>query len=476
MAIVDNYIRFAPGELKRKDQNRLIDFLTFFPTQEAVTTSYRLNPSTGRLWVPRGVLDKVPDYVRLKDRRSFPKLEKFEPDIELDYQSPDKDGKKFYGQMDCVEAMRELKQGSIHRQPGSGKTEIACYFIATVGTRSMVIVHTEDILAQWYDRARDLIPGMDVGLIRGQQFDFESQLVIATVQTMSRRLPELSREFWRMFGCTILDECHHGAARTFDNVISHSTSRYRFGFSASKTRADNMQNIIRYNFGPMIHDQKFAAPIPVTVEKINTKFRPGISVTGNMHQRRWRWQKMITKLISDPRRNRQIAKWVAAKLDEGRSTLVLSRRIDHLEAIAEILERKYGYDPVILAAKLMAKPERRKMVEAFRNGDIKCVLATQLADEALDVPILSAVALAYPGKHTDLILQQVGRALREHTGKVDAVIGDFCDKNVKSLRSQYHGRRSFYLHAGFKIKGKDLRGRMNPTVKKARAVVTGRIR
>lgn len=472
MALVDNYIRLEKGELKKKDERKLLDFLTFCPKEGTELFRYRRRASTGELWLPRGVLDKLPDYIEWRDRRSFPKLPKYEPNIVLDFKDDDRE---FYGQEQCVNSMRRHQQGTIHRQPGTGKTQIALYFAATVGTRTLVIVHTEDILQQWLSYSQDAIPDMPIGVIRGPSDDRYAQLVIATIQTLSQR--DYPIEFWRMFGCTIEDEVHHGAAATHEKVISQTTSRYRFGFSASKTRADNMQQLIRYSFGRMIHDQKFVAPIPVTVEKIKTEFHPGVSVSGNMYRRRAQWQKMITNLIADAKRNRQIAKWTASKLDEDRSVLVLSRRIEHLQNIAEILERKYGYDPVILAAQLMRKPERKKMVEAFRNGEIKCVLATQLADEALDVPILSAVALAYPGKHTDLILQQVGRALREHKGKHDAVIGDFYDRHVKNLRSQYHGRRRFYLHAGFQIKGDGLRGRVNHKVAKAKRKVTfGRIR
>lgn len=470
MAVIDNYLRLSEDELKSKDKARILDFLTFFPQPDTRVWVYKRKPSTGQLWLPRGVLDLLPSYVEVRDKRSFPKCEKFEPNITLDYKGANK---KFYGQTKCVQAMREHKQGTIHRQPGTGKTQIALYFAATIGTRTLVIVHTEDILQQWLTYAQNAIPEMDIDIERRSHYADGAQLVISTVQTLFRR--DYPIEWYRQFGCTFLDECHHGSARTFDEIIQNVTSRYLFGLSASKTRADKMENLVRYNFGPIIHEQKFASPIPVTVERIRTNFRPGAAITGPLWLRRKRWHSMINRLTTDPKRNAQIAKWVSKCLSEGRSTLVLSRRIEHLQLIQKEIDRR-GYDSVILAAKLLPKRERKQMVEKFRNGEIKCVLATQLADEALDVPILSAIALTYPSKHTELILQQVGRALREYKGKENAVIADFADLNVKSLRSQWHGRRGFYLRAGFKVKGIGLRGRINPSVKKAKSVVLGRIR
>lgn len=368
--------------------------------------------------------------------------------------------------------MREHKQGLIHRQPGTGKSNIALYFIGTIGTRSLVIVHTEDILQQWLGYAQKALPDMPVGIIRAETEDIQ-QLTIATIQTLHKR--EFSDDWWRQFGCAIFDETHHVAAKSFLSCAAKVTSRYFFGMSASKTRADKMHPIISHYIGPIIHEQALVAPIDVTVKKVKTSFRPGFGISGNMYRRRALWQKMIKALVEDSVRNKLIAKKVSRQLDAGRSTLVLSRRIEHLQLIQRELD-KLGHESVVLAAKLVPKPERKEILDQFRRGEIKCVLATQLADESLDVPILSCVALTYPGKHTDLVMQQVGRAMREHEGKDSAIILDFVDDNVKQLRSSWHGRRGFYLRAGFTIHGAGMRGRVNGRVKKARNVMLGRVR
>jgi superfamily II DNA or RNA helicase len=371
-------------------------------------------------------------------------LDKLDTSIILDYKDSEK---SFEGQADCVEAMFEHKQGIIHRQPGTGKTQIGLYFIAQVGSRSLVIVHTEDILNQWVERAEEYIPDIEIGVVKAGREEI-AQLTIATVQTLNKR--NYPVEWWRQFGVTILDECHHAPAKTFDRVIAHSTSRYRFGLSASEKRADKMEPLMEFNFGPVIHKLEFDSPVPVSVEKLKTDFRAGTAITGPPWMRRKRWHSVIKKMANDPRRNMRIAKRVKRHLRDGRSILVLSRRIEQLQNIQACLN-SLGCESEILAAKLVSKSERRERVADFRSGKIKCVLATQLADEGLDVPILSCVVLAYPSKHSDLILQQVGRALREHHSKDSAVIVDVVDPNVKVFRSQWHSRRRAYLGWGFAI-------------------------
>lgn len=407
--------------------------------------AYRERSSTGELWLPRGAWDHLPSSLKLRDKRSFPKLPKLDTNIVLDYSD---DERSFHGQRVCVDSMfnSKFQQGLVKRAPGTGKSQIALYFAAQVGTRSLIIVHTEDLLNQWIDYAQKSIPGIDIGVIR-QSEDTVGHVTFAMLQTLYRR--NFPPEWWRQFGVTIVDECHHAPAKSFDHVLSQSTSRYRFGFSASETRADGMEPLMRFAFGGYIHSQEFASPVPVTVEKVKTEFRANVNMTGPVWRRRKVWQQMITKLSADKKRNTLIARRVEARLAEGRSVLVLSRRIEHLQNIQEELNA----DSVVLAAKLVPKKTRRELVSQFRSGKIKCVLATQLADEGLDIPRLSCIVLAYPGKHTDLIMQQVGRALREHEAKADAIVIDMVDENVKLLRSQWHSRRRAYLSWGFKISG-----------------------
>lgn len=467
MAVVDNFVRLEAGELKKRDEHRLLASLTFYPQPDVKVWTYRRRVSTGGLWLPRGILSELPDYVQLRDKRSFPKLSKYNTNIVLDYQDGDK---KFVGQRECVEAMFEKKQGLIHRQPGTGKTQIALYFIANVGTRTLVIVHTKDLLEQWVEYAHRAIPDMPIGIMASGKNDVQ-QLTIATIQTLHRK--NLEASWWRQFGATIIDETHHVPAETFDQVIAHATSRYRFGLSASKTRADHMEPIMAFNLGPVIHELEFNSPVPVEVVKLKTNFHSGKS--GNMAGPQWlrrkRWHSMMKALATDPQRNYKIARAVGKRLDEGRSVLVLSRRIEHLQHIQAALDER-GYEATILAAKLTPKHERKEIVENFKRGKIKCVLATQLADEGLDVPILSCICLAFPGRHADLLMQQVGRALREYKGKESAVIIDVVDPFVKTLRSQWHHRRRAYLSWGFSLK----QDRANVMPKRVRRMVYGRLR
>lgn len=444
MAVLDNYLRIRRDELNVREWKKFQSHLQFCPKPNRVV--YVWKETRNGYLVPRGTYVYLPEHVRIEDRRSFPKLPKLKHKIKLDATEI---SKLYEGQSDAVLSAFEKKQGVILRQPGSGKTNIAVAIIAGVGTRSLVIVHTEDILRQWKRELTKKIPGIEIGTVR-QTEETIGHVTLATIQTLFNR--DFPTEWWRQFGLTILDEAHHAPARTFEDILNNSTSRYRLGLTASETRSDSMEPLAYMVIGPIIHEKEFESTVPVTVKRMTTSFTHKFNPVGSQATRRWRWTALIERLVNNLERNQQIADEVDSALDDGRSTLVLSRRIEHLANIKKLMRNK----SVIMAASgpfKKTKEEREEIITKFRAGKIKCVLATQLADEALDVPILSCVCLAFPGKHSDKILQQVGRGLREHPRKHSVLIIDVVDIKCKVLRSQWHERRQAYMKWSFQIQG-----------------------
>jgi superfamily II DNA or RNA helicase len=338
------------------------------------------------------------------------------------------------------------------RPPGTGKSQIILAFAAVCETNTLVLVHTEDILQQWIEYAAQALPETEIGVIRAKT-EKVRQVTIATVQTFKRKLEKEPSRWTGRFGAVILDEAHHASAPTFEKILNRMKSKYRFGVTASPTRADGKHPYMRSVIGPVIHRMKFKSAVKVSVKPIKTGFYYG-------YRGRWDWGNLVRALISDERRNNAIARAAEKEIKKGNSTLILSRRINHLQNIAALMP-SFESEGAILAGEWedengerhkMPKETRKEILAGFRSGKIKCVLATQLADEALDVPILSRVFLIHPGKHEGRIIQQVGRALREHPLKSDAVIYDCADDRTLVLRRQWMLRKKAYKSMGIPIR------------------------
>lgn len=434
--IVDSKLTVKISELTKREWERVERSLTFVTDDGDVVTSFMRLVHKGIYIMPRGAWSVLPDHVRYRDRRVCPEMPKLKFNVKLDDVQKDK---RFAGQSDALAAMFEQEQGLIVRPPGTGKTQIALAFAAKCKTRTLVITHTEDILQQWLDYAGKALPDAEIGVVRGKTVEI-GHITIATIQTLQRY--KRKDEFWQQFGCVIVDEAHHVAAPSWEAILNVIPARYRFGFTASPTRADSMHPAMRHIIGPIIHRQKFTSPVKLIVKPVKTNFK-------TFYRGSWDYTKMVTRMVENDKRNTLIARKVDAEVEKGNSVLVLSRRIDHLERIASLMRS----DSEILTGS-RSRRDRKEILESFRAGTIQCVLATQLADEALDVPRLNRVFLVHPGKHEGRIIQQVGRAIRMHPDKQDAVIFDFVDWKMRVLRRQWDRRKHTYRVNKISIKKK----------------------
>lgn len=434
--IVDSVLTIEIPELTKRDWAKLETALSFVSDDGQIVSCYRRYLTKGYYKVPRGAWYLLPNSIRYKDRRTCPVMPKLKFKVKLD--DVEKDA-RFKGQQAALDSMMEHEQGLIIRPPGTGKTQIALAFAAQCKTRTLVLVHTEDILNQWLEYAADALPGTEIGVIRGKECRIE-HVTIATVQTMQRHISK-GKDWWAQFGALIADEAHHVSAPSWEAVINACPARYRFGFTASPTRADGMHPTMKFIIGPIIHRTKFSSSVKLEVIPLKTKFYAPFRHKGD-------WTNLVSKLVTDDQRNKLIAKVADSEIEKGNSVLVLSRRIEHLERIAALMRN----DTEILAAASRSKKDRKSVLENFRNGTVRCVLATQLADEALDVPILNRVMLVHPGKHEGRIIQQIGRAIRQHPDKKDAVIYDVYDPRVSVLKRQWSQRKRAYRVAKISVR------------------------
>jgi superfamily II DNA or RNA helicase len=342
-------------------------------------------------------------------------------------------------QVPAVETMRECHQGIYKAPAGSGKTVAILALIQKLACKSIVIVNTKDIVWQWNDRSREFLgPDYGVGQIGDGIFDVSPYLTIATEQTLHSRFDALEADgFFEEFSLVCLDECHHATAETYWRVLNRFSARYRLGVSATPDKTGDFA-LATNVLGPIIHE---TLPSDVTslqkpeVIRIPTKF--GFPFRGTKS----RWQRsnyaeMINALIRNEDRNFQIVYTIIG--NEGHHQLVVSKRLEHLEILHDMLIDEGFIDPIVTITG-QDDNEVRQQAKALAESR-PCVLLSTLADEAMDIPRLDRLHLVFPQRNTGLITQQVGRVERKHPEKADAIIYDYWDGNVGPLNAQWRVR------------------------------------
>jgi very-short-patch-repair endonuclease len=252
-----------------------------------------------------------------------------------------------------------------------------------------------------------------------------------------------------------VDECHHISARCFELAVRRAKAKFITGLSATVTRKDGHHPIIFMQCGPVRHrvdakTQAAARPFTHHVLVRPTSFR---ATAPSDPDPRAEFQQLYEALWNDDKRNQMICADIATSMNEGRSPLVLTERIEHLQRLAQLLSPHIpnlillqgGQSKKVLAAALAQLARIPQTVG-------RAVLATgKYIGEGFDDPRLDTLFLALPVSWRGTIAQYVGRLHRLHGGKREVRVYDYADLNVPMLSRMFDRRCRGYESLGYTI-------------------------
>jgi superfamily II DNA or RNA helicase len=343
-------------------------------------------------------------------------------------------------------AILKRKFGVFNCPTGGGKTVVALYCIAKRKQPALVIVHTKELLYQWYKRAQEFLNLSEnqIGLIGDGNFNIGSHTTIAIVNSLYKRAHEVSDHI----GFFIVDECHRTPSRTFVEASSSFDSRYMLGLSATPYRRDKLTQVINFYMGGQLINispqelQVKSRIMKATVIVRRTLFDYDYAVDED-------YQAMMSALTEDTARTELIVEDVIkhTKTSSGVG-LVISDRKDHCKVMYNRIAQKDV--TVRLLTGDVPNKTRKEITEELSRGDVQVLVATsQLIGEGFDLKQLTALFLTMPVKFTGRIKQYVGRILRTDKGKQDAIIYDYVDQ-PGVLQASYLSRKKAYTELGIK--------------------------
>lgn len=367
----------------------------------------------------------------------------------------------FLGELDdrqttAVDAMLAHEDGILHAPTGSGKTVMACAIIAERGVSTLVLINKTALAAQWREQISKLL-GIKAGQLGGGRVKTRGQVDIMLLQSLARLSPAEIDKLTAGYGQVIVDECHHIAAGSYENVVSQISAAWWLGLTATPERKDGLEQVTKWQLGPIRH--VITDTLPSEANLVTPYEGPRREL--QIHETTFRYPadldlaqpgaitQLVGRLADDANRNQQITLDIAAALDQGRKCLVLSRRRDHLTALAALLPQA---EALIMRGGTGARALAaiRERIADTDPADALLVMTTvPYGGEGFDAPIIDTVFLVGPISYPGLLVQAVGRALRRHEGKIDVIVHDYLDTNVSVLRAQYSRRRAAYRQMGF---------------------------
>ncbi len=301
---------------------------------------------------------------------------------------------------------------------GAGKTAVAMAAMASVSSRTLVLVTSTVAARQWRRElmAHTSLEEDEIGEYSGERKEIRPvtlatyQIVITRRGRLTPHMDALSDEDW---GLVVYDEVHLLPAPVF-RMTADIQSRRRLGLTATLVREDGKEGDVFSLIGPKRFDvpwrdveaQGYIAPAACTEVRVTLADEERMAYALAEPAERYRAGATARSKLA------VVEALCAAAVGASEPTLVIGQFLDQLEVLGRHLDA-----PVLTGATPTA--ERERLFAAFRAGEIPVLVVSKVANFSIDLPEAS-VAIQVSGTFGSRQeeAQRLGRLLRpKHDGR-----------------------------------------------------------
>lgn len=312
---------------------------------------------------------------------------------------------------------------------GGGKTVTFARLSQMWGLPTLVMVHRDELVRQSVNTFDRVWPEATVGVVQAERDEWRGGLhgppdvVIASVPSLHRkRLDQIPTD---RFGLVINDEAHHASADTFAAVLEHFEPEFLLGCTATPERADGKdlsrffgnKPIYAYPLRQAIEDGMLARITQYAIET-STSLDAVATRKGDFAKQQ------LATAVNTPERNRCIVE-AFQKHAADRRAIAFCVDLEHVEGLRWAFKQA-GVEADSVSGNLPID-ERRDRLARFRAGEIRVMVSCGVLLEGFDDPGVDCGIMARPTRSRPLYIQAIGRCLRTHSGKTDALILDITD-------------------------------------------------
>lgn len=427
----------------------------FFKAQAMRYSTYRIprmidctETNDNMLILPRGILEKVEEiFLKYKISLKIRKNQFVGKAIDI----------KFHGQLtnqqeDAVTSLANYDNGVLAADTGFGKTVVAAALISRNETNTLIIVHRTQLVEQWKERLSTFlnIPVKEIGQIGGGKSKPTYHIDISTIQSLSHK--GIIKNDLHHYGQLIVDECHHISAVSFERVLRAVQAKRVYGLTATPVRKDGLHPIIFMQCGPIRYktDSKQQAnirPYKQTLVKRETLLKTDETDI----------QAIYSLIATNKERNDVIFNDVLQALNEKRSPIVLTERLDHVNELYELF-KGFAKNIIVLSGAMKKKDRQQKLEELIKlpDDEERLLIATgKYIGEGFDDARLDTLFLTMPISWKGTLQQYVGRLHRDHSEKEEVKVFDYVDSNIDVLRRMFEKRLKGYKNIGYSLYGEN---------------------
>jgi DNA excision repair protein ERCC-3 len=293
---------------------------------------------------------------------------------------------------------------------GAGKTIVGAAAMAHARATTLILVTNTVSAHQWKQELlrRTSLTEDEIGEYTGTKKEVRP-VTIATYQIMTTRRQGAYRHLElfdaRDWGLVIYDEVHLLPAPIF-RMTADLQARRRLGLTATLVREDSREGDVFSLIGPKRYDapwkemetQGWIAPADCVEVRVTLTDSERLAYATAEPDERYRF------CATTETKTRVVEALVSRHA--GEQTLVIGQYIDQLDEIGERLDA-----PVIKGETRIR--ERERLFDAFRTGEISCLVVSKVANFSIDLPEASVaiqISGAFGSRQEEA--QRLGRVLR----------------------------------------------------------------
>ncbi len=362
--------------------------------------------------------------------------------------------KKLYPeQKDALSELLKNDMGLLSAGTGFGKTIVILALIAKRKVSTLIIVNTSALLEQWKKSIEEFL-NIKPGSFNSGKNKLSGIIDVALIQSLIEKKTGIVKKLQENYGMIIIDECHHISAFSYEKVIKSFDSKYVYGLTATPTRRDGLEKIIFMQCGKILYS--------TTAKQMNKKqnfshYLIPRFTTFHIIQKSSAEKNIneyYSELVENEARNDLIVSDIKNAINLGKTPLILSDRLSHLELIQEKI-KDYAHNVFLISGKGTVK-QKKELLDKIANVPAKeslIILATgKYVGEGFDNPRLDTLFLIMPFSWKGTLSQYCGRIHRNYEGKDEVLIFDYVDICIPVFDKMYQKRLKGYKQLEYKIK------------------------
>ncbi|NEO95368.1 MAG: DEAD/DEAH box helicase [Moorea sp. SIO3G5] len=331
------------------------------------------------------------------------------------------------------------RKGVVVLPTGAGKTYLAQLAMQDTPRSTIVVVPTLDLMHQWYAQLEAAFPDVEVGVLGGGSRD-RTPILIATYDSATIHAETLGNRY----ALVIFDECHHLPTDFYKVIAEYAIAPYRLGLTATPDRSDGRHWDLNGLIGPEVYRKS-----PDQLAGLALADHKVIQIKVKLSQKeRDRYNSCMTLRNDFLRASNihlgSIKGWqqfviASARTQSGRRAMLAHREAKEialgtdgkLRILLDLLAQHYPEKMLIftngnatlyrISQELLIPAithqtpvkERHDILKRFREGEYRCLAASHVLNEGVDVPDARvAIILSGTGSSREYI-QRLGRVLRK---------------------------------------------------------------